>query len=87
MKFTSEEMAAIVKMCNEMVLADGRIDARETDAIEFEFKKLGITTEEAEIIYTEAYKMDAIVACSLIRDMDDEKKKEVTAFIGAISAS
>lgn len=86
MQFNGKELTAILKMANAMVFADGHIDQEEIKAVSGELIRFGVTEEQLPVLLKASEIMEETEAIAILAGLDDEKKKYVASFLGAIMA-
>jgi len=87
MNFQGVELAAMTKLAQMMVNADGVVDKKELAVIAVELMRFGVTREEAEDIVhaADAFNVEDIVPT--IKAMGKEEKKYIGAYLATIMAS
>ena len=85
MFFTNNELTAITRMALFVSEADGKQRQKETDAIVYELQRCGIPHESCPIIIVNALSMSFHEAVQIIRPIDTERKKYITAFLGILA--
>lgn len=84
MQFTSEELAAVMKMAHAMIAADGRIDEREMEVVRNELTRFGASAGEMLALNKDAQKMEFERAVGIISKFDLERKKYVSSYLAVI---
>lgn len=84
MRFTLEEMAAVMKLGMAMVSADGRADEREFDVVRKELSRFGASVGQMLSISNEAQKMDFDRAINLVSNFETERKRYVASYLAVI---
>lgn len=82
MYFTSKEKQAIQRLAAQMVVADGQIDPREVILTKLVNDKFGITSEHIDA----SSNMSLQEAAIIVKNMTQEERKFVCAYLGAMSA-
>ena len=87
-EFTNEEIIAVYKAADLMVLADGKIMPEETTTVNEAMQKLGIGgVSVLEEIKKSACEITDDECYGQLAFLDEEQKKFVSAMLGAISSS
>lgn len=87
-EFTNEEIIAVYKAADLMVLADGKIMPEETTTVNEAMEKLGIGgVSVLEEIKKSACEITDDECYGQLAFLDEEQKKFVSAMLGAISSS
>lgn len=84
MKFTSEELAAVMKLGIAMISADGRTDEREMEVVKNELTRFGASVGQMLSLTREAQQMKSETAISIISNFDYERKKYVASYLAVI---
>lgn len=84
MQFSSEELAAVMKMALAMVGADGRIDEREMEVVKNELSRFGASVDQMLMLNNEAHNMEFDHAIRIISSFDYERKKYVSSYLAVI---
>lgn len=87
MQLTNIELAAVLKLGSDMLMADGKIHENETAVLTIEVMKFGVTPEKLEHLLKLAKAMDPVEAIATVESFDNEEKKHVTSFLAAVMAS
>ena len=87
MTLTNFELAAVLKLGIDMLMADGRVDENEKKIIAVEMMKFGVTGEKLAHLGNLAQAMQPAEAIATVSTFDDEKKKHVAAFLAFIMIS
>lgn len=82
LEFNNNEICAIYKVAKMMAEADGVVFHEELKGIEDEMTKLGVNGTDYDKVVLGGERLEAIEAFSIIHDMDIQKKKYVSAFLG-----
>ena len=83
MKYTREELVALIRMGVAMAAADGTATKEEAFPGFVELKKFGATQSDATAILDSSQKMAFADAIRILSSMSDEKKKYATGFLAA----
>lgn len=86
MTYNGLEMAAIVKLAQAMIAADGKIDDKEVRAMSVELLKFGVTHSSLQTIVATSQAMEYSHAVGIVSAMNEEQKKYVTGFLAFIMA-
>ena len=87
MQFSGRELTAILKMANAMVMADGRVDENEIKVMTTELLRFGVPQDHVEKLLQGANLMDGTEALAILANLDDERKKYVSSYLGTIMIS
>ena len=86
LQFSNKELAAIINLAYTMIMADGKVDEREKVMLGLELARFGVKEEQWEGLATDAQAMDSLETISIIRNLTNDGKKYVTAFLGTLIA-
>ena len=86
LEFTDREYTAILFFTKKMMLADGKLDAKEGIMLIKEAERFGIGKDKLEILLDSSDNMEADEAIVLIATMTDAQKRYVSAVLGTIMA-
>lgn len=87
MTFSEQELTAIIKMANSMVMADGKVEPAEIAVMTKEFMRFGVLPNQVDLLLQASDNIEASQAIALIARMDEERKKYVASYLGVIMAS
>lgn len=87
MELTNIELAAVLKLGMDMLMADGKVHENEQSTISVEMIRFGVSPEKFVHLSQLAQAMDSVEAIATVRTFDDEEKKHVTAFLAIIMIS
>lgn len=86
MTFKKIEFAAIVKLAVAMAGADGVVAENEKKAIALEIARFGVSESDLPLLLATAQAMKPTDELMIVNNMNDEQKKYVAAFLGALMA-
>jgi uncharacterized tellurite resistance protein B-like protein len=86
MRFSRNEMVAIMKLALDMAAADGKMDEKETKLIALHSASFGLNETNFESIFTEAISIKSGLAMSVVSNMSSSQKRYVTAYLGSMIA-
>lgn len=84
MVLSNNELAAVLKLGLDMLMADGKVHKNEKKIIATEMMRFGVDETKIEYLSNKAISMTAAVALTFISNMDEEEKKHVAAFLAAV---
>ncbi|MBQ9585501.1 MAG: TerB family tellurite resistance protein [Muribaculaceae bacterium] len=84
MKFTGEELAAVLKMAVAMIGADGRSDEKEMEVVREELTRFGTSPQQMLDLTKDAQMMEFERAVGIISKFDIERKKYVSSYLAVI---
>ena len=84
--FNREELAAVLKMANAMIVVDGKTEDVETSLLGREMVRLKVNESEFNIAYRRSEEMKYGEALRTISLFDWPRKKYLSAFLGTIIA-
>lgn len=84
MKFSGEELAAVMKLGIAMISADGRTDEREMEVVKNELTRFGASVGQMLSLTREAQQMKPETAISIISGFNYERKKYVASYLAVI---
>ena len=87
MHFTDKELAAVMKLGIDMLMADGKIHENEENTIGIELAKFVKDENKFDLVSGLSMSMDSAVAISIVATMDEEEKRHVAAFLAFIMIS
>lgn len=87
MELKREQLAAILKVANAMVMADGKVEPSEILVVTTELLRFGVRDNQVEPLMRLAEQMDIKRALDIISMFDDESKKYVASYLGTIMVS
>lgn len=87
MQLTNIELAAVLKLGLDMLMADDKVHKNEQIAISAEMIRFGVTPEKSKHLLNLAKAMDPVEAISTVKAFDNEEKKHVAAFLAVIMIS
>ena len=82
--FERNELIAIVKLANAMIAADGKVEDNEMSSWVMEMERLGVDRDDFPGLFTESENLSFIDALTTVSGFDEERKKYVGAFLGAL---
>ena len=86
MTFSKRQFAAIYKMGQAMVLADGTINEKETAIVGGELIKFGVTPSDLEELIADSESMEFSKAVEIVATLNLEQKRYVSSFLATIMA-
>ena len=86
MKFSTKEFSAVLHLSKAMIAADGKVAQIELAAIANEFKRFNIGTAMTDTLLQKADNIEFSEAIAIVSGMNQENKRYVAAFLGAIMA-
>lgn len=86
MTFSKRQFAAIYKMGQAMVLADGTINEQETAIVGGELIKFGVTPSDLEELIADSESMEFSKAVEIVATLNLEQKRYVSSFLATIMA-
>ena len=87
MTLTNIELASVLKLGMDMLMADGKVHENEQSTISIEMMKFGVSPEKFAHLCKLAIAMDPVEAIATVRAFDDEEKKHITAFLAVVMAA
>ena len=87
MTFNELELTAIIKLANDMVMADGKVAREEVAVMMVELMRFGVPKNKVQTLLENSNSMEPVHAVALVAAMDEERKKYVASYLGAIMAS
>ena len=84
--FSEEELVAIAKLANAMIVADGKVAEREMDSWIMEMERFGVSKSDFHLWYWKSEGLSLTDALGVVSKLDDERKKYIGAFLGALMA-
>jgi uncharacterized membrane protein YebE (DUF533 family) len=84
MTFKKIEFAAIVKLAIAMAGADGIVAENEKKAIALELARFGVSETDLPLLLATAQAMKPTDELMIVNNMNNEQKKYVAAFLGAL---
>ena len=87
MKFKGVELSAVSKLAMAMVQADGKVERIELAVMATELMRFGVSENDAEKIIRRGDEMEMSKALSVVSNLDSERKRYVTAYLGTIMAA
>ena len=84
--FSEEELVAIAKLANAMIVADGKVAEREMDSWIREMERFGVSKSDFHLWYWKSEGLSLTDALGVVSKLDDERKKYIGAFLGALMA-
>lgn len=87
MRFSYNELTAILNIGNAMIMADGRVDKSETELLSNELLSFGVSLNDAKKLMEASVSMRPAEAMAIISSFNYEQKKYVSSFLGTIMAS
>ena len=87
MKYSGEELAALIRMGAAMAAADGTVTKEEGFLGFVELKNFCATPSDETAIVARSQEMDFADAIGILSSMSDEKKKYATGFLAATMAA
>lgn len=85
-RFSEGELMAIAKLANAMIAADGKVMEQEMESWKMEMERFGIAKGSFAEIFRKSERIDFVEALGIVSGLDDERKKYVGAFLGALMA-
>lgn len=86
MIFSTKEFSAIICLSKAMILADGKVEQIELAVIVNEFKRFGVDASKTSTLLQNADNLELTEAIVIVSEMNEEGKRYVAAFLGAIMA-
>lgn len=87
MQFSGKELTAILKMGKAMVMADGQINENEIKVMTNELLRFGVPQDHVELLLKGTDLMEVSEAFALLANLDEERKKYVSSYLGTIMIS
>ena len=84
MKFSGEELAAVMKLGMAMVAADGRSDKAEFEVVTKELTRFGASLVQILALAEKSKQMEFEKAIELVSHFDYERKKYVASYLAVI---
>ncbi|PIE84186.1 MAG: hypothetical protein CSA07_03005 [Bacteroidia bacterium] len=81
MTFSTEEIVAVTRLVNVMIMADGSADKREVGTLSHELARLGVGPEQQPGVLDTALALRPVDAVARVARMDQERKRYVSAFL------
>ena len=86
LQFTGKELAAIIYLAMNMIMADGRVDEKEKKALALEMVRFGVQGDQLAKLTAMGQAMDTVEIVSIISNLKSDEKKYVAALLGTLMA-
>lgn len=84
MRFTQEEMTAILRLAKLMAMADGKVTEGEINCIFADLLSFGVTANNLEPLEETANALEPTKAISIVAQMTMDEKKYVCGYLAAV---
>lgn len=87
MKFTGEQLTAILKLGTLMIAADGKVTEEEKNSLLGELLSFNVPPEKAALMFIATQEMETTEPIMIISNLNLEQKKYVTGYLAMLMTS